>query len=269
MALAPRPPNMGDVTPTDNDLIIGDPHGDLDGVKAVLKAANWNPDTQRIFTVGDNIDRGHQSPDVLKFLEDYGGKSIMGNHDWWHVRNANHTVNEALTGKKNPMKTSPEKQDTIKQFGEDYANQALKMKDYPLYLPFQDSQGKGYIVHGGIDPYHQIEEQQPDKMLVRRHHPMPTGFMEGESDEHPYWQRSYQGHLGHIIHGHNPSPSHDFHGNPDVTSLDGGGVFGRYLPWVGRHRAMRLGDRKIFEAPGSEEAYQNYMNIRAQGGLTH
>lgn len=261
---SPRPPTAFDVTPTDNDLVIGDPHGDLDGVKGALKAANWNPDKQRIFSVGDNIDRGHQSKETLDFMKQYGVSSILGNHDWAHHRYGQHMINAAATGKKIPQNLTHEMADTKNQLGDDYIRHTTEMGNYPLYLPFEDSQGKGHIVHGGVNPYHEMNEQEPDKMLIRRFHPSPNGFQPEESEEHPYWQRSYQGHLGTILHGHNPmSHHHNDHGNPQVYSLDGGGAFGSIVPWGGKHRVMRLGDRKVFESPGSPASEANFRRILA------
>ena len=256
-----RLPDETDPIPTDNDLVGTDIHADLDGFKGALKAANWNPDKQRLFLGGDNIDRGHQAKETLDFMKQYGVTSIKGNHDNAHGRLAKHMLNAAATGKKIPMKVTPEMEDAKNQLGDEYIPRALEMNNYPLYLPFQDSQSKGYLVHGGVSPEHGIEDQVHDKMLVRRHHPMPPQFMHDESEEYPFWQRSYPGHLGTILHGHSPSPSHDFHGNKNVYSLDGGGVMGSMVPWGGKHRIVRLGDRKVFEAPGNPEAENHYRKL--------
>lgn len=259
--IKPRLPSAHDPTPNDGDLAIGDIHGDLPGLQNVLKEAKWNPDKQRLFTVGDLVDRGHDAKGVMDFLHQYGATNILGNHDWMHARNAHHVENEMATGKKNPMKPKLAKSDTMRQFGDvpTYLQYAKRMANFPLYLSFEDSQGPGYMVHGGVDPFNSMENQQPDKLMVRRHHPMPDYFLEGENEQHPYWQRSYKGHLGTIVHGHHPMEKHD--NFPNVVSLDGGGAFGSLQPWGGKHRAMRFGDRKIFEAPGSSESEANYRRI--------
>ena len=267
MANKPRPPTAFDTTPTDNDLILGDIHADLDGAKGALAKAGFNPDKQRLFTVGDNIDRGPQAKETLDCMKQYGVQSIMGNHDWAHHRYGQHMLNAAATGKKIPMTLKPEMENTKNQLGDDYIKHTTEMGQYPLWLPFQDSQGSGHILHGGIDPFKSMEDQQPDKMMIRRYHPSPNGFQEHESEEFPYWQRSYTGHLGTIIHGHAPmSHHHNDHSNPNVFSLDGGGAFGSLVPWGGKHRVMRLGDRQIFESPGSTNAEAHYRQILAKKG---
>ncbi len=272
--LTPRLPTADDPIPTDGDFVYGDSQGDLDGLQGLLKTAGWNPDKHRVFSIGDNVDRGPQSKEMLDFMQQYGIHSIMGNHDWKHVRYGEHMKNEMTTGKKNPIKPNPEMQDTIDQLGPNYLQYAQRMKNFPLYLPFQDSQGSGYLMHGGPHTSAPIEHQDPNMMMVRRQHPHPPQFMRGESPEFPAWQRSYKGHLGHILHGHNGTPTADYWGNPDVTSLDGSGSIGKHAlykgstpgeGWHGHHRLIRLGDRKIFESPGSQRSENHYTNLVNSG----
>lgn len=257
--MQPRRPTALDPMPTDNDLIVSDLHGDSTGLSNLLKEAKFNPDKQRLFSLGDLTDRGHDTKGVIDTMNRYGAFHVASNHDFKHFRNAKHMVNQAATGKKNPITPNPEMADTISQLGSDYLKYMLPMGDYPAYLPFQDRQGNGYLVHAGFDPFNDIENQNIDKMLVRRFHPSPGEFVPNETDEYKYWQRFYAGHLGHIISGHNPMPRHDLF--PNTTNLDGGGTFGSLAQWGGHHRALRLGDRKLFQASGSPEAETNYRKI--------
>jgi len=271
--LTPRLPDETDPTPTDGDLVYGDSQADLTGLKGVLSAAKWNPDKQRVFSIGDNVDRGPHAKEMMEFMKQYGIHSIMGNHDWKHARLGQHMLNQAATGKAVPIKPNPEMQDTIDQFGPDYLQYAIRMKNFPLYLPFEDSKGKGFLMHGGPDPTLPIEGQNSG-MLTRRLHPEPAKFQRLETPENPAWQRLYSGHLGHILHGHNGTPTADYWGNPHVTSLDGSGSVGKHalgkasVPdkrWHGVHRLVRLGDRKIFESPGSPESEQHYEKLTNSG----
>jgi len=263
--LKPRPPNEFDPRPKDGDLCVGDIHADLDGFKNLLKIANWNPDTQRVFLLGDILDRGHQAKECLDFVRSNGIISILGNHCDWHYRYSKHLIEHLKTGKKIPMKLDKVHKNTFEQFSsnEEYISYMSPIIDeFPLYLDFEDSQGKGFLLHAGIDPFNTIEDQQPDKMMVRRYHPSSDHFIEDETPEYPYWQRSYEGHLGFILHGHAPVPTWDFHKNSWVISLDGGSCMGKYSKGYGVHRAMRFGDRKIFEGPASEKAVANFDRLR-------
>jgi hypothetical protein len=259
MALKLRKPEPSEVLFGDNFLIGTDIHADLTGFQDALKLANWNVDNEKLVIIGDEWDRGDKALETSLFLETYGVIRIQSNHGWKHARYAFHQSNEP--NKKNPVKVSAEMADTINQLGDVYFKYALEMLQFPYYLPFEDSQGQGYLVHAGINPFDKIEDQEPDKILVRRYHPSPKEYLEKENDEHKYWQRSYTGHLGTIIHGHSVCPSHDFHGNKWVFSLDQGGVLGTLAPWIGKHSVLRLGSRTVFSSPGSPEAESHYRSI--------
>ena len=71
-------------------LVIGDIHGSLEALKHVLDKAQYDPSTDKVFCVGDYIDTGKQSYDVVEFLlnlereADHKPVFILGNHDeYW------------------------------------------------------------------------------------------------------------------------------------------------------------------------------------------
>ena len=67
-------------------LIVGDIHGCWDEFEALLDKAALGADDQ-IISIGDMVDRGPQSPRVLRFFRDTpNARSIMGNHERKHVR---------------------------------------------------------------------------------------------------------------------------------------------------------------------------------------
>ena len=275
--LIPRHPNENDFKPTDNCLVVSDIHGDLTGFLPALKLAHWNPDTQRLISLGDEWDRGPQSRQVSDFMTFWGAIRIQSNHGWKHARYAHHEKIRQETGKKNPIKPSVEMQDTIDQFtrsrsgslSDIYSDRALAMLDDPAYLPFEDSQGKGILVHAGINPYQKIHEQDTDKMLVRRFHPSPDKFLAEETPEYQYWQKSYHGYIADegpflVIHGHSVCSSPTFHNNPWVLSIDQAGVIGTLAPWGGKHTILKLGSRETFSVPGSQGAEAHYREIIAK-----
>lgn len=63
------------------DLVVGDVHGHFKLLQLQLDEINFNPSNDRLFLVGDNIDRGPQSKDVLEWLDKPWVFSIMGNHE--------------------------------------------------------------------------------------------------------------------------------------------------------------------------------------------
>jgi len=65
------------------DFIVGDIHGAYNSVLAAMKDANFNSDIDRIFSVGDLIDRGPDSARCIKFLALPYVFAIRGNHEEW------------------------------------------------------------------------------------------------------------------------------------------------------------------------------------------
>lgn len=67
------------------DLLIGDIHGNFDKAMESLKAVGFDPMFDRVFGLGDMVDRGPQSEQALSWLAQPWFHSVMGNHEWFHV----------------------------------------------------------------------------------------------------------------------------------------------------------------------------------------
>lgn len=67
------------------DLFVGDIHGQYDDLIAQLKAVNFNPDIDRVFCVGDLIDRGPASRECLNLLREPWFFAVLGNHEDFFV----------------------------------------------------------------------------------------------------------------------------------------------------------------------------------------
>lgn len=63
------------------DLAIGDIHGCFEAVESVLQMVRFDGKVDRLFCVGDLIDRGPQSDQVLAWLDQPWLHAIMGNHE--------------------------------------------------------------------------------------------------------------------------------------------------------------------------------------------
>ncbi|HHQ69049.1 MAG TPA: symmetrical bis(5'-nucleosyl)-tetraphosphatase [Halothiobacillaceae bacterium] len=63
--------------------VIGDLQGCLDPLKHLLEKINYDPATDKLWFVGDLVNRGPQSHAALKFVHDLGENAItvLGNHD--------------------------------------------------------------------------------------------------------------------------------------------------------------------------------------------
>jgi Calcineurin-like phosphoesterase. len=64
------------------NIFIGDVHGAYSGLKKLLSESNYQS-SDRLWFVGDLVNRGSESLDVLKFIADLGDKAnvVLGNHD--------------------------------------------------------------------------------------------------------------------------------------------------------------------------------------------
>ncbi|KAA0975355.1 metallophosphoesterase [Pseudomonas sp. ANT_H12B] len=63
------------------DFAVGDIHGHFTRLQAVIDAAGFNPLVDRLFSVGDLIDRGPECRDVLDWLTKPWFHPVRGNHD--------------------------------------------------------------------------------------------------------------------------------------------------------------------------------------------
>jgi serine/threonine protein phosphatase 1 len=78
-------------------IVIGDVHGDYEALMDLMEIL---PQTEKICFVGDLIDRGPKSKEVLQFVMDNKFKSVLGNHEdmmlydrrLWHSNGARETI---------------------------------------------------------------------------------------------------------------------------------------------------------------------------------
>ena len=63
------------------DFVVGDVHGCFSLLDAELAARGFDPARDRLFSVGDLVDRGVESPSVLDAVQRYDIKAVRGNHE--------------------------------------------------------------------------------------------------------------------------------------------------------------------------------------------
>lgn len=63
------------------DLIVGDIHGHFTKLERELTAIEFNPATDRLFSVGDLVDRGPESDKALEWIAKPWFHAIQGNHE--------------------------------------------------------------------------------------------------------------------------------------------------------------------------------------------
>ncbi len=70
------------------DFAVGDIHGSFDALQSGLNSIGFSPEKDRLFSVGDLVDRGPQSKQVLQWLDQPWFYAICGNHDFMIWRSA-------------------------------------------------------------------------------------------------------------------------------------------------------------------------------------
>jgi serine/threonine protein phosphatase 1 len=63
------------------DFVVGDVHGMFTALREVLDAAEFNPERDRVFSVGDLVDRGPESSETLEWLQQPWFFACRGNHE--------------------------------------------------------------------------------------------------------------------------------------------------------------------------------------------
>jgi serine/threonine protein phosphatase 1 len=138
-------------------FVIGDVHGHYDALSALLTNIELTSDDE-VYFLGDLIDRGPQSSQVVEFVKQSGYKCLLGNHEimlldvlgnggfnaeafhGWLYNGGFSTV----VSYKN--KIPPEHIDWL--------------KNLPLYLDLEDY----LLVHAGVDPYVPLEQQNSEQL---------------------------------------------------------------------------------------------------------
>jgi serine/threonine protein phosphatase 1 len=127
-------------------LVIGDIHGCYHELQALLDKAGL-ADTDSIISIGDCVDRGPETPEVLRFFREHANTQlIMGNHERKHVRASRHEV-----------KLARSQQISKIQFGDTYPDALAFMSELPISLDLPQV----ILVHGYFEPGIPCEQQNP------------------------------------------------------------------------------------------------------------
>ncbi len=119
--------------------LIGDVQGCFNSLQALLKKIKFSSDKDRLFFLGDVVNRGQQSLATLRFIKDLKNNAsmLLGNHDF-------HLLACTLGDK------TPNSKDT---FGDILnAKNALELIDFLVQQPLVIEHQNALLVHAGIPP---------------------------------------------------------------------------------------------------------------------
>jgi protein phosphatase len=227
--------------------IIGDIHGCFDELTALLAQlgyavaaaeAGWTvtpPEGRRAIFLGDLVDRGPKTPDVLRLVMGMvaAGSAfcVPGNHDIKLMRK--------LSGKK--VTISHGLGDTLEQLAREspeFSEEARAFLD-SLVSHYVLDGGKLVVAHAGM----KAEMQGRGSGKVREF--ALFGETTGETDEYGFpvrynWAAEYRG-TALVVYGHTPIPTPEYLNN--TINIDTGCVFGGSLT------ALRYPERELVSVP--------------------
>lgn len=217
----------------DRVFAVGDIHGQIQHIQTLLRY--WNPDNQQLILLGDLIDRGEDSLEVIllakKLKETYGAIILTGNHelmflDWlqhpyhstpfYYPHGGRETIHSFFD--ESPMTFLKTPEEIAQMINTQFQEEIQFLANLPRYYEWNP-----YVfVHAGVDLNNQNwkETNEDDFCWIR--------------DEF------YQGvnHTGNIfVVGHTPTELLNPDGSCEVwispchtkIAIDGGAVFGGLL----------------------------------------
>jgi len=248
--------------------VVGDVHGCLPELERLLTELGYvlerddlgrpvdavHPDRRKAVFVGDLVDRGPDSPGVLRLvmgMVDAGhALAVPGNHESKLVR--------ALKGRK--VQVSHGLAETLEQLageGEDFRKRVERFC-YDLVSHLVLDAGRLVVAHAGL------KEEYHGRASARVRGFALYGDTTGETDEfglpvrYP-WANDYRG-TAMVLYGHTPTPEPEWVNN--TLCLDTGCVFG------GRLTALRYPERQLVSVPAERVWYEPAKPFPAPGPST-
>lgn len=149
-------------------FFVGDVHGCLEELKALLSLAGWTKNTTkfRVILLGDLVDRGPDSKGVIGFAMKNNLEVVRGNHDDRYVGLKNKMLDyQPGQGGKMPkwMRKNPERLEFLRSLS---MEEIEFLEATPTIIEFEDL--NLVAVHAGFKPGIPISEQEENtKMHIR------------------------------------------------------------------------------------------------------
>lgn len=184
-------------------IFIGDIHGCMAELEALLAKTKYSPERDHIIAVGDMISKGPQSLEVIDFLVEHGASCVRGNHEDRILLVANDYSGNALKAQiSHPgAKEESEAAKQIRMERELAKSLTPEQLDWlnacPVILKVGEigSHGDIVAVHGGLVPGIALEDQDPMSVMNMRivnlttHMPSSLASEEGSVPWADFWNK--------------------------------------------------------------------------------
>lgn len=211
-------------------LIVGDVHGCLDELRALLAQCDYQADDALIF-VGDLVNKGPDSQGVVQLARESGAVSVLGNHDAHLLR--------FRSGEK-PRSHHEAVAKTLTEADWQY------LESLPLWhtLPAFNI----WVVHAGVEAGRPLEAQARDNLLTMRSldaDGRPTARVEGYTPWASMWPGPQR-----VVFGHDAIRGLQQY--PHALGLDTGCVYGRQLTalLLPENRLISVDAKRAYQTPG-------------------
>lgn len=146
------------VTADTRVIIVGDVHGCLDELQALLARVGYDGAVDQLVLVGDLVNKGPKSPEVVRFVRESGALCVRGNHDdaalsafyQWRASGGDLTA------------IAPKYAYVVQLSPDDVA--FLEQLPFTLSIPAHNA----IVVHAGIVPGVDLHAQQPVDLYKMR-----------------------------------------------------------------------------------------------------
>ena len=180
-------------------IIYGDIHGCLDEFKALRLELDLK-DEDREISVGDLLDRGPDSNELLSYARENEIELVLGNHEHKYIRYKKHHEAFLQTGKKNPMTFNEHKMNIFENICEE---DMAYLEASPMYLKIDALT----ILHAGVTNKLNLNTATPKeleavlriRMLDEDHKTLRLGQTTWNAR---FWSEVYDGSQGIIVYGH-------------------------------------------------------------------
>lgn len=213
-------------------FVLGDVHGCFKEFLALLKKADYTAQTHRLILVGDIINRGPYSLEMLEWVKKQRVEMVRGNHEQSFINGVrkNGYLSPVFKTLKKDMKT-------------DLNKWMQWLEALPLYIEEEDF----LVVHAGLVPGEKPKYSDPSLLMNIR-----TWDGKGKdikNEFNPPWYSYYKSSKT-VIYGHWANQGLNVRKN--TIGLDTGCVYGYELSGV------LLPERKILQVPAIKNYYPHY-----------
>lgn len=221
-------------------IVIGDVHGCISELQALLRLANYTPGDQ-VLLLGDLVAKGPDSVAVVQLCREIGARSVRGNHDfevvrWWDARRRGVREDVSLEHATIAKSLSPQEH--------------AWLLDAPWFI--EAPHINHLFVHAGFIPGVKLTQQNP-RLMMNMRSVLADGTVTAKNVTGCEWARLWNG-PSTVVFGHDAFRGLQTH--PYALGIDTGCVYG------GRLTALLLPENRLISV-AAKRAYISSKRFRS------